>query len=48
VRFGDKKITNLYDFTDALRASKIGDVVQVTVTRSGKELTVPVTLEQRR
>ncbi len=48
VKFGDKKITNLYDFTDALRSSKIGDVVQVTVMRSGKELTVPVTLEQRR
>ena len=48
VRFGDKKITNLYDFTDALRSSKIGDVVQVTVLRSGKELTVPVTLEPRR
>ncbi len=48
VKFGDKKILNLYDFTDALRASKIGQTVQVTVTRDGKELTVPVTLEQRR
>ena len=48
VKFGDKKILNLYDFTDALRSSKIGDVVQVTVMREGKELTVPVTLEQRR
>jgi aminopeptidase YwaD len=48
VKFGDKKILNLYDFTEALRSSKIGDVVQVTVMRDGKELTVPVTLEQRR
>jgi aminopeptidase YwaD len=48
VKFGDKKILNLYDFTDALRGSKVGDVVQVTVTRDGKEITVPVTLEQRR
>jgi len=48
VKFGDKKILNLYDFTDALRSSKIGEVVQVTVKRDGKELTVSVTLEQRR
>ena len=48
VKFGEKKITNLYDFTDALRSSKVGDVVQVSVKRDGKELTVPVTLEQRR
>ncbi len=48
VKFGDKKILNLYDFTDALRSSKIGDVVQVTVMRGGRELTAPVTLEQRR
>jgi peptidase M28-like protein/PDZ domain-containing protein/PA domain-containing protein len=48
VKFGERKILNLYDFTDALRSSKIGDVVQVTVTRDGKQLTVPVTLEQRR
>ena len=48
VKFGDKKINNLYDFTDALRGSKVGDIVKVTVTRDGKELTVPVTLEQRR
>jgi hypothetical protein len=48
VKFGEKKILNLYDFTDALRSSKVGDVVQVTVKRDGKEMTVPVTLEQRR
>src|SRR5438046_6201416 len=27
VQFGDKPIKNLYDFTDALRRSKVGDVV---------------------
>jgi hypothetical protein len=48
VKFGDKKILNLYDFTDALRSSKVGETVQVTVLRDGKQLTVPVTLEQRR
>ena len=36
VKFGDKKILNLYDFTDALRSSKIGDVVKVTVTARRK------------
>jgi Peptidase family M28/PDZ domain/PA domain len=48
VQFGDKPIKNLYDFTDALRRSKVGDVVQVTVIRDGKPLTVPVKLEQRK
>ena len=48
VQFGDKPIKNLYDFTDALRRSKVGDVVQVTVLRDGKQVTAPVTLEQRK
>jgi S1-C subfamily serine protease len=36
IQFGDKPIKNLYDFTDALRGSKIGDVVEVKVLRDGK------------
>lgn len=48
IQFGDKPIKNLYDFTDALRRSKIGDVVPVTVLRDGKEMKVDVKLEQRR
>jgi len=48
IQFGDKPIKNLYDFTDALRRSKIGDVVPVTVLRGGKELKVDVKLEQRK
>jgi aminopeptidase YwaD len=48
VRFSGKPIMNLYDFTDALRASKVGQAVDVTVTRDGKPLTVSVKLEQRR
>ena len=48
VQFGDKVIKNLYDFTDALRRSAVGDVVQVTVLRAGKPLQVSVTLEQRK
>ena len=48
IQFGDKPIKNLYDFTDALRRSKVGDTVQVTVLRDGKPVTASVTLEQRR
>lgn len=48
VQFGDKPIHNLYDFTDALRASKIGQVVEVKVVRDGQPLTVSVKLEQRK
>jgi len=48
IQFGDKAIKNLYDFTDALRRSKVGDVVSVTVLRDGQELKVDVKLEQRR
>jgi hypothetical protein len=48
VRFGGAPIHNLYDFTDALRRSKVGDVVEVQVKRDGKPVTASVTLEQRR
>ena len=48
IQFGDKPIKNLYDFTDALHRSKVGDVVHVTVLRDGKELKVDVKLEQRK
>ena len=48
IQFGDKPIKNLYDFTDALRRSKVGEVVPVTVLRDGKELKVDVKLEQRK
>jgi S1-C subfamily serine protease len=48
VQFGDKPIKNLYDFTDALRRSKVGDVVEVEVLRDGKPVRAKVTLEQRK
>ena len=48
VQFGDKPIKNLYDFTDALRRSKVGDVVEVTVIRDGKPVKASVKLEQRK
>ncbi len=48
VQFGDKPIKNLYDFTDALRRSKVGDLVEVKVLRDGQPRTVSVKLEQRK
>ena len=48
VKFGDKPIHNLYDFTDALRRSKVGDVVDVRVLRGGKPINAPVKLEVRK
>jgi len=48
VQFRDKPIKNLYDFTDALRRSKVGDVVEVKVLRDGQPVTAKVTLEQRK
>jgi aminopeptidase YwaD len=48
LQFGDKPIKNLYDFTDALRRSKVGDVVEVKVLRDGQPVTASVKLEQRK
>jgi hypothetical protein len=48
IQFGDKPIKNLYDFTDALRRSKVGDVVEVKVLRDGRPVTASVKLEQRK
>jgi hypothetical protein len=48
VQFGGKPINNLYDFTDALRRSKVGDVVEVKVLRDGQPITASVKLEQRK
>ncbi len=48
VEFGGKPIKNLYDFTDALRRSKIGEVVEVKVLRDGQPVTASVKLEQRK
>ena len=48
VQFGSKPIKNLYDFTDALRNSKVGDVVEVKVMRDGQPVTASVKLERRK
>jgi Peptidase family M28/PDZ domain/PA domain len=48
VQFDNKPIHNLYDFTDALRRSKVGQVVEVKVLRDGQPIAASVTLEQRK
>lgn len=48
IQFGGNPVKNLYDFTYALRKSKVGDVVEVRVLRGDKTIAVKVTLEQRR
>jgi len=44
-RQADQKPLRLHH--DALRRSKVGDVVEVKVLRDGQTVTVPVKLEQR-
>lgn len=40
-------VTNLYDFTYALRDAEVGEVVTVRVLRDGEEVTAEVTLAER-
>jgi hypothetical protein len=47
VEFDGKPISNLYDFTYALRGKKPGDEVTVKVMRDSKPLTVTCTLSRR-
>lgn len=48
VQYDGKPIHNLYDFTDALRRSKVGQVVEVKVLRDGPPMDASVKLEQRK
>jgi Tol biopolymer transport system component len=48
VEFGGKKIANIYDYTYAMDAVKIGQPVQVVVLRDGQRLTLTVTPEARK
>ncbi len=48
VEFGGKKIANIYDYTYAMDAVKIGQPVQVTVLRDGQRVTLTVTPEARK
>jgi hypothetical protein len=48
IKFGDKDIANLYDFTYALRAHKVGDEVLVEVLRKDEIITAKVKLTERK
>lgn len=48
VHFGSKPITNLYDFTYALREAEVGQTVDIKAIRDDKEMEFEVTLEERR
>jgi Tol biopolymer transport system component len=48
VEFGGKKIANIYDYTYAMDAVKIGQAVQVVVLRDGQRVTLSVTPEARK
>ena len=47
IRIGTHEVADLYGLTDALRAHRPGDVVDVTVIREGAELTRSVRLGAR-
>ena len=47
VEFGGQKITNIYDYTYALDAVKIGEPVKIVVLRDGKRVKLTVTPEAR-
>ena len=47
VEFGGQEITNIYDYTYALDAVKIGEPVKVVVLRDGKQVKLTVTPEAR-
>ena len=48
MEFGGKKIANIYDYTYAMDAVKIGQPVQVVVLRDGQRVTLTVTPEARK
>ena len=48
VEFNKQKVANIYDYTYALDAVKIGQPAEVTVLRDGKRVTLTVTPEARK
>ena len=47
VAVGDYEVDNVSDLTKALRKFKAGDTTTITVFRSGQELTLPITLDEK-
>ena len=48
VEFAGQKITNIYDYTYALDAVKIGQPTRMVVERDGRRVTLEVTPEARK
>jgi C-terminal processing protease CtpA/Prc len=48
VEFGGQKVSNIYDYTYALDAAKIGQPVEITVLRDGQSVKISVTPEARK
>jgi hypothetical protein len=48
VEFGGQKIANIYDYTYAMDAAKVGQPVQVVVLREGQRVTLTVVPEARK
>jgi S1-C subfamily serine protease len=48
VEFAGQKIANIYDYTYALDAVKIGQAVEIVIEREGKRVTLSVTPEARK
>ena len=48
VEFGGQKVANIYDYTYALDAVKIGQPADIVVQRDGQRVTLKVTPEARK
>jgi Tol biopolymer transport system component/Zn-dependent M28 family amino/carboxypeptidase len=48
VEFGSQKVSNIYDYTYALDAAKIGQPVDIVVMRDGQRVKVTITPEARK
>jgi Peptidase family M28/PDZ domain len=48
VEFGGQKVSNIYDYTYALDAAKIGEPVDIVVMRDGQRVKITVTPEARK
>ena len=48
VEFGGQKVSNIYDYTFALDAAKIGQPVEIVVMRDGERVKITVTPEARK
>ena len=48
VEFGGQKVSNIYDYTFALDAAKVGQPVEIVVMRDGQRVKITVTPEARK